>query len=111
MSSTQPIPNNNNNFYPFLTQQQDQFITLIENANFERDKIQNDYHQLKLQYDTLKQQHSTLSSRMTAMKTEIEQSRSIKTIYEKKMNMNMDKMIKLEKEKAASIANASRLEH
>lgn len=112
MSSTQPIPNNNNNnFYPFFTQQQDQFITLIENANFERDKIQNDYHQLKLQYDTLKQQHSTLSSRMTAMKTEIDQSRSIKTLYEKKMNMNMDKMIKLEKEKAASIVNASRLEH
>ena len=48
---------------------------------------------------------------MTAMKTEIDQSRSIKTLYEKKMNMNMDKMIKLEKEKAASIVNASRLEH
>lgn len=112
MSSTQQSPNNNNNnFYPFLTQQQDQFITLIENANFERDKIQNDYRQLKLQYDTLKQQHSTLSSRMTAIKTEIDQSRSIKTLYEKKMNMNMDKMIKIEKEKAASIANASRLEH
>ena len=95
--------------YSQLSTQKDHFINLIETSNFERDQAKTNYETLLSQYNTLKQQNLSLSNTLSSFKSEVSQTRNLKSTYEKKLQDNMETILSLEKKNTSSLTKASRL--
>lgn len=86
-------------------------VTMIENANFERDKAKNDYDQLRVKYESLKKSYNNLNSTFAQTRTLSLESINIKNLAEKKLKENYTLLLESEK-KYSSVSNkVDRLEH
>ena len=89
----------------------DDLVTMIENANFERDKAKNDYDQLRVKYESLKKSYNNLNSTFAQTRTLSLESINIKNLAEKKLKENYTLLLESEK-KYSSVSNkVDRLEH
>ena len=89
----------------------DDLVSMIENANFERDKAKNDYEQLRVKYESLKKSYNNLNSTFAQTRTLSLESINIKNLAEKKLKENYTLLLESEK-KYSSVANkVDRLEH
>ena len=89
----------------------DDLVTMIENANFERDKAKNDYAQLRVKYESLKKSYNNLNSTFAQTRTLSLESINIKNLAEKKLKENYTLLLESEK-KYSSVSNkVDRLEH
>ena len=89
----------------------DDLVSMIENANFERDKAKNDYDQLRVKYESLKKSYNNLNSTFAQTRTLSLESINIKNLAEKKLKENYTLLLESEK-KYSSVANkVARLEH
>ena len=89
----------------------DDLVSMIENANFERDKAKNDYDQLRVKYESLKKSYNNLNSTFAQTRTLSLESINIKNLAEKKLKENYTLLLESEK-KYSSVANkVDRLEH
>ena len=89
----------------------DYLVSMIENANFERDKAKNDYDQLRVKYESLKKSYNNLNSTFAQTRTLSLESINIKNLAEKKLKENYTLLLESEK-KYSSVANkVDRLEH
>lgn len=87
-----------------MSNHDDNLISLVENATFERDKARNDYEQLKIKYDSLKKSYSILNSTFAQTRELSLESINIKNQADKKLREYYDKMLETEK-KYYSVAN------
>ena len=89
----------------------DDLVTMIANANFERDKAKNDYDQLRVKYESLKKSYNNLNSTFAQTRTLSLESINIKNLAEKKLKENYTLLLESEK-KYSSVSNkVDRLEH